>query len=184
MGEWIELYTCLYRDRILLLPHFFEDERSNQLIGLFIFLSSENIKSEILLYVNSPGGSIVCGLSIVDTILFAGADVYTINVGKAFSIASFVFARGKRGKRHIFPHAHFIVRQLDSVSKGSSIEISFEMSEVSRLRLNIRNLYSRFTGQTVGRISADINRGEFLSSQQGCSYGLADVITKNLLSRY
>merc|ERR1712187_657997 len=178
MGEWIELYTCMYRGRVLLLTQFFEDERSNQLIGLLIFLSSEDIKSEIFLYVNSPGGSVVCGLSIVDTILFVGADVCTINVGRAFSIASFVFARGRRGKRRVFPHARFIVRQFDSVSKGSSVEISFEVSEVARLRLNIRNLYSRFTGQTVARISADMDRGEFLSSQQGCSYGLSDVVTK------
>ena len=82
--------------------------------------------------------------------------MYTINVGKAFSIASFVFARGKRGRRHTFPHAHFIVRQFNSV------KISFEMSEVARLRLNIRNLYSRFTGQTVARISTDMDRQIFL----------------------
>ena len=88
--------------------------------------------------------------------------MYTINVGKAFSIASFVFARGKRGRRHTFPHAHFIVRQFNSVSKGNSVKISFEMSEVARLRLNIRNLYSRFTGQTVARISTDMDRQIFL----------------------
>merc|ERR1712187_809545 len=137
MGEWIELYTCMYRGRVLLLTQFFEDERSNQLIGLLIFLSSEDVKSEIFLYVNSPGGSVVCGLSIVDTILFVGADVCTINVGRAFSIASFVFARGRRGKRRVFPHARFIVRQLDTTRQGGSRGICFEVSEIECLIVNI-----------------------------------------------
>merc|ERR1712187_583537 len=175
MGEWIELYTCMYRGRVLLLTQFFEDERSNQLIGLLIFLSSEDVKSEIFLYVNSPGGSVVCGLSIVDTILFVGADVCTINVGSAFSIASFVVARGKVGKRFVFPRARFIVRQLDVAHQGGCRGICFEVSEIEYLIVTIRRLYARFTGQTVECISSDIDRGGLLTSHQGGVYGISDV---------
>ena len=177
--EWVELYNYLYRKRILLLTQFFQNERSNQLISLLIFLSSENIKSEIFLYVNSPGGVMICGLSIADTILFVGANVYTINIGNAFSIASFVVARGKIGKRYVFPHAYFIVRQINTVNQRGSKGIYFEISEIEHLIVNIRNLYSGFTGQTVKCISNDIDRGGVLNSQQGYIYGISDVVKKN-----
>ena len=182
--EWVELYNYLYRKRILLLTQFFQNERSNQLISLLIFLSSENIKSDIFLYVNSPGGLIVCGLSLVDTILFVGANVYTINVGNAFSIASFVVARGKIGKRFVFPRAHFIVRQLNTTHQRGSRGIYLEISEIEHLIVNIRRLYSGFTGQTVKCISNDIDRGGLLNSQQGYIYGISDVVTKNFVEIY
>ena len=127
---------------------------------------------------------IVCGLSLVDTILFVGANVYTINVGNAFSIASFVVARGKIGKRFVFPRAHFIVRQLNTTHQRGSRGIYLEISEIEHLIANIRRLYSGFTGQTVKCSSNDIDRGGLLNSQQGYIYGISDVVTKNFVEIY
>ena len=149
-----------------------------------ILFLSENIKSDIFLYVNSPGEVIVFGLSLVDTILFVGANVYTINVGNAFSIASFVVARGKIGKRFVFPRAHFIVRRLNTTHQRGSRGIYFEISEIEPLIVNIRRLYSGFTGQTLKCISNDIDRGGLLNLQQGYIYGISDGVTKNFVEIY
>ena len=112
------------------------------------------------------------------------SEVEQVNVGNAFSIASFVVARGKTGKRFVFPRAHFIVRQLNTTHQKGSRGTYFEIFEIEHLIVNIQRLYSGFTGQTVKCISTDLDRGGLLNSQQGYIYGISDVVTKNFVEIY
>lgn len=174
--QWVDIYNRLSHERVLFLTQDLEDEITNQLIGLILYLSSEDYKQDIFLYVNSPGGSVACGLSLVDTIQYIVADVNTINVGTAASMASFIVAGGKRGKRLALPHARFIIHQPEGGSKGQATEVFAEAEEVIRLRRAIGRLYSEFTGQVLNRIAIDLDRDEFLNAKQACEYGLIDLV--------
>lgn len=176
--QWVDIYNYLSRERILFLTQDLTDEITNQLIGLLLYLNSEDRKRDIFLYVNSPGGSVICGLSLVDTIQYIKADVNTINIGTAASIASFVVARGNQKKRLALPHARFIIHQPEGGSKGQATEIFAEAEEVIRLRRAIGRLYSEFTGQSLNQIAKDLDRDAFLNAKQACEYGLIDLVGK------
>jgi ATP-dependent Clp protease protease subunit len=145
-----------------------------------LYLSSEDEKRDIFLYVNSPGGSVACGLSLVDTIQYVKADVNTINIGTAASMASFVVAGGKQGKRLALPHARFIIHQPEGGSKGQATEVFAEAKEVVRIRRVIGRLYAEFTGQPLKRIALDLDRDEFLNAKQAYEYGLIDLVGSDL----
>ena len=108
--------------------------------------------------------------------------VNTINVGTAASMASFVVASGKQGKRLALPHARFIIHQPEGGSKGQATEVFAEAEEVIRLRRALGRLYSEFTGQSLGRIAIDLDRDEFLNAKQACEYGLIDLVGGNFKS--
>ena len=177
--QWVDIYNQLSRERVLFLTQDLEDEMTNQLVGLLLYLSSEDEKRDIFLYINSPGGSVACGLALVDTIQYAKTDVNTINVGTAASMASFVVAGGKLGKRLDLPHARFIIHQPEGGSKGQATEVFAEAEEVIRLRRAIGYLYSEFTGQSLSRVAVDLDRDEFLNVKQAYDYGLIDLIRRN-----
>ena len=177
--QWVDIYNRLSRERVLFLTEDIEEEATNQIIGLLLYLSSEDEKRDIFLYINATRGFIVCGLSLVDTIQYISADVNTINVGTAASRASFVVARGKKGKRLALPHARFIIYQPERGSKGQATEIFAEAEEVIRLRQAIGRLYSEFTGKTLDQVALDLDRDEFLGAEQACKYGLIDSVRTN-----
>jgi ATP-dependent Clp protease protease subunit len=178
--QWVDIYNRLSRERVLFLTQDLEDEITNQLVGLLLYLSSEDEKRDIFLYVNSPGGSVACGLSLVDTIQYVKADVNTINIGTAASMASFVVAGGKQGKRLALPHARFIIHQPEGGSKGQATEVFAEAKEVVRIRRVIGRLYAEFTGQPLKRIALDLDRDEFLNAKQAYEYGLIDLVGSDL----
>ena len=180
INQWVDIYNRLSRERVLFLTQSIEDERTNQLLGLFLYLSSEDKKSDIFLYVNSPGGSVACGLAIVDTINYVDSQINTINIGTAASIASFVVAGGEFGKRLTLPHARFIIHQPEGGSKGQATEVFSKAEEIIRLKHAIGKLYSKFTKQSLNRIANDLDRDEFLTAKQACEYGLIDLVGKSL----
>jgi ATP-dependent Clp protease protease subunit len=175
-SQWVDIYNRLSRERVLFLTQDVEDEITNQLIGLLLYLSSEDEKRDIFLYVNAPGGLVSCGLSVVDTMQYITAEVNTINVGTAASIASFVVARGKQGNRLALPHPRFIIHQPESDSKGQATEIFVEAEEVVRLRRVIGRLYCEFTGKSLSQIALDLDRDEFFNANQAREYGLIDLV--------
>ena len=176
--QWIDIYNRLSRERVLFLTQDLENQMTNELIGFLLYLSSEDPKRNIFIYVNSPGGTVTCGLSLVDTIQYIRADVNTINVGTAASTASFVVARGTHGKRIALPHSRFIIHQPEGISQGQATDIFTEAQEVIRLRYIIGKLYSEFTGQPIEQIAADLDRDEFLDATQAINYGLIDNVSK------
>jgi ATP-dependent Clp protease protease subunit len=180
--QWINIFNRLSKERVLFLIQNLEDEIANQLICLLLYLCSENEERDIFLYVNSIGGSFSCSLSLVDTIEYIKPDVNTINVGAAESIASLVVARGRRQKRLALPHAHFLIYQPERSSKGQATRIFYESEEVIRLRRSIRNLYVKFTDKSLSRIAKDLDRGEFMSANQACKYGLIDWVGSRIKS--
>ena len=175
-AQWVDLFNRLSRDRVLFLCSELKDELANQLIGIMLFLNAEEEKKEIYLYINSPGGSITCGIAVYDSMNFIDADVTTICVGTAASVASFVLAGGSIGKRIAFPNSRIMIHQPEGGSQGQASEIVFEASEVSRIRREVAKAYAERTGQNLARISRDMDRDQYMSAREAKDYGLVDQV--------
>lgn len=175
-SEWVDIYNRLSRNRILFLCSDLNDEAANQLIGLMVYLNSENPQKEFYLYINSPGGNLIAGLALYDVIRYVNADVSTIVIGTAASMASLILSAGTRGKRIALPHARIMVHQPEGQIASSAADIERETFEILRLRDEIIQIYSERTGQTISRISKDIERDFFMSAQEAKNYNLVDAV--------
>ena len=180
-ADWVDLYNRLYRDRILFLCQLLDDELTNQLISIMLYLNAENRFKEIYIYINSPGGSVFCGIGIYDVMNYIQPDVTTVCIGTAASMASFILAGGARNKRLVFPHSRLMIHQPEGGSRGQAAQVLWESEEVRRIRHQIGKIYAERTGQSLSRISNDMDRDQFMSARAAKDYGLVDhlaVLTK------
>ncbi|BEI31729.1 ATP-dependent Clp protease proteolytic subunit (chloroplast) [Bryopsis sp. KO-2023] len=173
-AQWVDLYNRLYRERVLFLCQDLDDELANQLIGIMLYLNAEEKAKDLYIYINSPGGSVTCGIAVYDIMNYIKSDVTTICVGTAASMASFILAGGCRGKRIAFPHSRIMIHQPEGGSQGQASEVLSESEEVMRIRRQVGQIYAERTGQTLSRISRDMDRDQFLSAQEAKKYGLVD----------
>jgi len=180
-AQWVDLYNRLYRDRILFLCQDLDDELANQLIGIMLYLNAEDKSQGIFLYINSPGGSVTCGIGVYDAMNYIQSDVTTICIGTAASMASLVLAGGTRGKRLALPHCRIMIHQPAGGSQGQTSLVLSEAEEMLRIRDEVVSIYSNRTGQTLARISKDINRDQFMSAHEAKKYGLVDQIASSVL---
>ena len=175
-AQWVDLFNRLSRDRVLFLCSELKDDLANQLIGIMLFLNAEEEKKGLYLYINSPGGSLTCGIAVFDSMNFIEAEVTTICVGTAASVASFVLAGGNLGKRIAFPNSRIMIHQPEGGSQGQASEIVFEASEVARIRQEVAKAYSERTGQSLSQIIRDMDRDQYMSAREAKDYGIVDQV--------
>lgn len=175
-AQWVDLYNRLYRDRVLFLCQELNDELANQLIGIMVFLSAEDKSKELYIYINSPGGSVTCGIAVYDGMNYAKADVTTICVGTAASMASFVLAGGEKGKRIALPHSRIMIHQPEGGNQGQASEVLSESEEVIRIRREVAKIYAQRTKQSLSKISRDMDRDQFMSAREAKEYGIVDQV--------
>jgi ATP-dependent Clp protease, protease subunit len=180
-AQWVDLYNRLYRDRILFLCQDLDDELANQLIGIMLYLNAEDTTQGIFVYINSPGGSVTCGIGVYDAMNYIQSDVTTICIGTAASMASFVLAGGARGKRLALPHCRIMIHQPGGGSQGQTSLVLSEAEEMLRIRDEVVSIYANRTGQTLERISKDMNRDQFMSAHEAKEYGLVDRIASSVI---
>lgn len=177
-GEWVDIYNRLTRERIVFMGSEIDDEMANQIIGVLLYLDNENPNQPIYLYINSPGGSVISGLAIYDTIQHIRSEVVTVNLGLAASMASFLLCAGSRGRRFALPHSRIMIHQPMGGAQGQAEDIKVEASQIMRIRNNIVKMYSLMTGQTLEQITIDLDRDNFMSAQDALKYGLIDEIVE------
>ena len=177
-GEWVDIYQRLTRERIVFMGSEIDDEMANQIIGVLLYLDNENPNQPIYLYINSPGGSVIAGLAIYDTIQHIKSEVVTINLGIAASMASFLLCAGSRGRRFALPHSRIMIHQPMGGAQGQAEDIRVEASQIMRIRNNLVKMYSLMTGQTVEQIVLDLDRDNFMSAEEALKYGLIDEIVQ------
>nr|YP_009472784.1 clp protease proteolytic subunit [Caulerpa manorensis]ARO74485.1 clp protease proteolytic subunit [Caulerpa manorensis]ARR28409.1 ATP-dependent Clp protease proteolytic subunit [Caulerpa okamurae] len=182
-AQWVDLYNRLYRERVLFLCQQLEDELANQLISIMLYLNAEEHSKSIFIYINSPGGSVTCGIGVYDIMNYINPEVTTICVGTAASMASFILGGGARGKRIAFPHARMMIHQPEGGSMGQAGEILWESEEVRRVRRQVGQIYAERTGQPLNRISKDMDRDQFMSPSAAKDYGLIDHVTETQWSK-
>ncbi len=181
-AQWVDLYNRLYRNRVLFLCQELNDELANQLIGLMIFLSAEDESQGLYLYINSPGGSVTCGIAVYDGMNYVKADVTTICVGIGASMASFVLAGGEKGKRIALPHSRVMIHQPEGGNQGQASEVLSESDEVIRIRREVATIYAERTGQSLSKISRDMDRDQFMSAREAKDYGIVDQVAVDIKS--
>ncbi len=173
-----DIYSRLLKDRIVFLGGPVGDEIANLIVAQMLFLANEDPKNDIHLYVNSPGGSVSAGLSIIDTMRFVQCDVSTYIMGQAASMGSVIAACGTKGKRYTLPNARNLMHQplLGGVMEGQATDIEIEAREMLRIRDRLYRIYADATGQTIDRIALDCDRNKWLDEREMLDYGLVDKV--------
>nr|YP_010148575.1 ATP-dependent Clp protease proteolytic subunit [Zabelia tyaihyoni]QQV69382.1 ATP-dependent Clp protease proteolytic subunit [Zabelia tyaihyoni] len=176
-GSWVDIYNGLYRQRILFLGQELESEISNQIIGLIAFLTIEDDTKDQYLLINSPGGSIMCGVGIYDMMQAVKPDVHTMGLGVVASMASFLLVGGTITKRVAYPHARVMIHQpASSFFRGPLGEFSLEIGAIIHMREMVTGVYARRTGKPFPVIWYDMDRDLFMSATEAKAYGIVDLI--------
>jgi len=175
-ADWVDIYNRLYRERIVFLGQEIDDEITNQIIGVMLYLDSEDSTKPIYLYINSPGGSVIAGLALFDTMNHVKSPIVTINLGLAASMGSFLLAAGKKGSRLALPNSRVMIHQPMGGAQGQAEDIKVEAAQIMRIKDNLVRMYAQMTGQTQEQIIKDLDRDNFMSAQQALEYGLIDKI--------
>ena len=180
--EWSDIFNRLSYERVLFLCADLKEELANQLIGLMLYFNADETNTDdFLMYINSPGGSMTCGLGVYDIMNSLSSDVTTICVGGAASMASFVLAGGTKGKRIALPHARIMIHQPGGGSRGQTTIVLSEAEELVRLRQEVISIYSYRTKQSPDTIKLDLTRDQYMSAQEAKNYGLVDQVAANLV---
>lgn len=173
-----DIYSRLLKDRIIFLSGPIDDISANLIIAQMLFLSNEDNKTDIHLYINSPGGSITAGLAVYDTMQFLRCDVATYCVGQAASMAAVLLAGGKAGKRFLLANNRVLIHQplLSGELIAPATDLEIEAKEILRQRERLYTILSKHTGQSAEKIEKDCDRNLWLDADEAIKYGLADRI--------
>lgn len=174
--QWIDIYTRLSLERIIFLSREVNDGIANSIIARMLYLDSEDQSKDILLYINSPGGSVTAGLAIYDTMQHIKSDVVTICVGMAASMGAFLLTAGTKGKRLALPHARIMIHQPLGGAQGQASDIEIEAREIIRTRRQLNDMMAARTGQPLSKIEKDTDRDYFMSAYEAKEYGLIDRV--------
>ena len=171
-----DIYSRLLKDRIIFLGEPIDDYVANGVIAQLLFLESQKRDQDVLLYINSPGGSVTAGLAIYDTIRYMHCDVTTICIGQAASMGAFLLSAGTKGKRFALPHSRIMIHQPSGGTRGQASDIEIQAQEILRLKDALNQALAENTGQDLERIERDSERDYFMSAQEAQEYGLIDKV--------
>ncbi len=171
-----DIYSRLLKDRIIFLGGEVNDDTANVIVAQMLFLEMEDPEADIMLYINSPGGSVSAGLAIYDTMKYLKCDVSTICVGLAASMGAFLLAAGAKGKRKALPNAEILIHQVSSGTRGQATDIQIHAEQILKLKRRLNEELAKNTGQSVERVNQDVERDHYLSAEEAKEYGIIDEI--------
>ena len=171
-----DIYSRLLKDRIVFLGTPVDDNVANVIIAQLLFLEAEDPDSDILLYLNCPGGYVAAGMAVYDTMQYLKPEIQTICVGQAASMGAILLAAGEKGKRHALPHARVMIHQLTGGFSGQAEDIDIQAREILRLTDTLNGILAQHTGQPIERIAKDTQRDFFFSGDEALDYGIIDAV--------
>ncbi|MBL7962031.1 ATP-dependent Clp protease proteolytic subunit [bacterium] len=171
-----DIYSRLLMERIIFLGTPIDDTVSNLIIAQLLFLEANDPDKDIIMYINSPGGSVTSGLAIFDTMTYIKPDVQTTCMGLAASMGAILLMAGTKGKRYALPHARVMVHQPMGETQGQSSDIEIYMNEIVTLKQHLNQIITEKTGQKLDQIEKDTDRNFFMSAAQAKEYGIIDEI--------
>ncbi|MGH7179635.1 MAG: ATP-dependent Clp protease proteolytic subunit, partial [Tepidisphaeraceae bacterium] len=173
-----DIYSRLLKDRIIIIGGAVTDESANTTIAQMLFLSNDDPKSDIQLYINSPGGSVSAGLGIIDTMKFLRCEVATTCIGMAASMGACLLAAGTRGKRSVLQNSQVMLHQplIGGVLQGPATDLGIEAQHMLRLRDRLYAMMADFTGKPKDTIHRDFDRNKWLFAEEAVAYGCADRV--------
>ena len=176
-----DIFSRLLRERIIFLGTPVDDMVANLIVAQMLLLDSENPEKDIMLYINSPGGSVTAGLAIYDTMQHIRSDVCTICLGQAASMGAFLLSSGAKGKRMALPHSRVLIHQPLGGAQGQATDIEIQAQEILRIKKNLNEIMAANTGQSIKKIEKDTDRDYIMTPQEALEYGMIDkVITKDM----
>ena len=173
-----DIYSRLLKERIVFLVGPVNDNVASLVTAQLLFLESENPKKEIFFYINSPGGLVTAGLGIYDTMQYINSPVSTLCIGQASSMGSFLLAAGEKGKRFSLPNSRIMVHQPSAGFQGQATDIEIHAKEIVSLKERLNKIYSKHTGQSVDKISAALERDNFMTAEDAKKFGLIDSVVE------
>ena len=177
-----DIYSRLLKDRIILLNGPVTDDSAGTTIAQLLFLSNDDPKTDIQLYVNSPGGSVSAGFGIIDTMKHLRCDVATTCIGMAASMGACLLAAGTKGKRACLPNSQVMLHQplIGGVLQGPATDLGIEAAHMLRLRDRLYKLMADYTGKTAEQIHRDFDRNKWLFAEEAVAYGCADRVLERM----
>jgi len=176
-----DIYSRLLKDRIVMLDTDVNEHTASLIVAQVLFLEAEDPDSDILFYINSPGGSVTAGMAIYDTLQFVKPDISTIVMGQACSMGSLLAQAGTQGKRLILPNARHMIHQPSGGASGQATDIQIQAQEILKMKKYLTEIYVKHNsaGKTFEELSADMERDFFMSAEEAVAYGLADKVITN-----
>ena len=174
-----DIYSRLLRERIIFLGGPVNDIMANIVIAQLLFLEHEDPKKDILLYINSPGGSVTAGLAIYDTMQYVRPDVATICVGMAASMGAVLLAAGKKGKRSALPNSEILLHQVMGGAEGQAVEIEITARQIIKMKDKLNQILAKHTGQSLSKVEKDTDRDFYMAADEAVKYGLIDKVIKS-----
>ena len=174
-----DIFSRLLKERIIFIVGEINDELSSLIISQLLFLESEDHIKDIAIYINSPGGSVIAGLSIYDTMKFIKPEISTIAIGQACSMAALLLSAGNKNKRYALPNSRIMIHQPLGSYSGQASDIKIHAEEIIKIRTILNKILSENTGKNILDIEKDTERDYFMSAESALSYGLIDKIIYN-----
>ncbi len=171
-----DIFSRLLKDRIIFFGEEVNDQTASIIVAQMLFLESEDPDKDIMLYINSPGGSITAGMAIYDTMNYIKCDVSTICVGMAASMGAFLLSAGAKGKRFALPNSEIMIHQPLGGMQGQATDIKIHADRIIRIKDKLNHILSENTGKPIEEIVRDTERDNFMSAQEALDYGLIDKI--------
>ncbi len=178
-----DIYSRLLKDRIVFFLGEVDDDSANLVVAQLLYLNAEDPKSDIHLYINSPGGSVSAGLSLVDVMKYISCDVATYGIGICASMGATLLAAGTKGKRHILPHAEVMIHQVLGGFRGQATDIKIRTEHLLKTKRRLNEMLARMTGQPLERIEKDTDRDNYMDAREALAYGLVDHMIDKLPAR-
>ena len=172
----IDVFTRLISDRIIFLGMGVDDQIANIITAQLLFLESSDPKKDIIMYINSPGGSVYAGLGIYDTMQYVNPEVATICTGMAASMAAVLMSSGTKGKRAALPHSRIMIHQPSGGMQGQSKDMEITLRQMQELRKDLYGILSNHTGQKFEKIEEDSDRDYWMRAPEAKEYGLIDEV--------
>lgn len=174
-----DIYSRLLRERIVMIGSPIDDVVANSVIAQLLFLESENADTDVVLYLNTPGGSVSAGLAIYDTMQYINPDIQTWCVGQAYSMGAVLLAGGASEKRYALPHSTVLIHQPMGGVSGQASDISIHAQEILRIRKELYLILAQHSNQDTEKIENDADRDFFMNAEEAYEYGLIDHVVSH-----
>ncbi|HBE9725203.1 ATP-dependent Clp endopeptidase proteolytic subunit ClpP [Clostridioides difficile] len=171
-----DIYSKLLKDRIIFIGEEINDAIASLVVAQLLFLESEDPDSDIIIYINSPGGSATAGFAIYDTMNYVRCDVSTICIGMAASMSAFLLAGGTHGKRCALPNSEIMIHQPMGGAKGQATDVKIAVDNILKIKEQLDKILSENTGKSIEDIRRDTDRDNFMTALEAKEYGLIDYI--------
>lgn len=171
-----DIYSKLLKDRIIFIGEEINDAIASLVVAQLLFLESEDPDSDIIIYINSHGGSATSGFAIYDTMNYVRCDVSTICIGMAASMSAFLLAGGTHGKRCALPNSEIMIHQPMGGAKGQATDVKIAVDNILKIKERLDKILSENTGKSIEDIRRDTDRDNFMTALEAKEYGLIDYI--------